>query len=98
MNSSSISSSASSLSACSSRPAARNASAGLDPLLPLALQHLQLLVLVQRALELLLSALKAGEDQAQRVAARGVPLAHRAPRAGLDLGDQTHCVSFAATL
>ena len=53
----------------------------LDPLLPLALQHLELLVLGERALELLLGALEAREDQAKRVAARVVAIAHRRPRA-----------------
>ena len=64
----------------------------LEPLLALALQHLELLVVVQRALQLLLRSLKAGEDQAQRVAARGIAVAHRALELFLDLCDKTHCV------
>ena len=93
MNSSSTSSSSSSSSACSSRPPARNASAASTPLLALALEHLQLLVLGQRPLQLLLGRAQAGEDQAQRVAALGVARAHRLLELVLDLGDQAHAGS-----
>ncbi len=49
----------------------------LDAALALALEDLKLLVVVQRALELLLGAAEAVEDQPQRVAARVVARAHR---------------------
>src|SRR6185295_7382612 len=62
----------------------------LDALLALALEHLQLLVLRERTLQLLLGALEAREDQAQGVAPRGVPLAHCILELRLDLCDQRH--------
>ena len=61
------------------------------PLLPLALQHLELLLVVQRPLQLLLGRAQAGEDQPQRVA----PRRRRAPASRrlsslLDPRDQRH--------
>ena len=64
----------------------------LDALLALALQHLQLLVLGERALQLLLGALERVEDQAQRVAALGVARLHRVLDLVFDVVDQAHAI------
>ena len=50
---------------------------GLESALALALEHLQLLVIVERPLELLLGRAQAGQDQAQRVPPRLVARDHR---------------------
>jgi hypothetical protein len=76
MNSSSTSSSACSFAACSSRPALWNASIDSTRRLRSALEHLELLVLVQRALQLLLGRAQAGQDHAARRRAR-VAFLHR---------------------
>src|SRR5690242_2072229 len=71
-------------------PAGPECLGGLDPALPLALQHLELLSLAQRPLQLLLRALERMEDQAQRVAALRVARAHRILQLVVDLLDQAH--------
>ena len=58
---------------------------GLDPPLALALEHLELLVVGQRPLEVLLGRAQAREDQAQRVAALGVARERRLLDVLLDL-------------
>src|SRR5215212_3740339 len=63
---------------------------GLGPALALALQHLELLLVVQRPLELLLRRAQAVQDQAQRVAPLGVALPHRLLQLALDSRDQAH--------
>ena len=62
----------------------------LDAPLALALEHLQLLVLGQRALQLLLGRAERDEDQPQRVAALGVARLHRVLQLVLDPRDQAH--------
>src|SRR3954454_13321959 len=61
-----------------------------EPPLALALEDLQLLVVVQRPLELLLGGAQAREDQPQCVATLGVALLHRCGQLRLELRDQTH--------
>ena len=67
-------------------PAGAECLGRLDPPLPLALEHLELLVLVQRPLQLLLGGAQARRIEAQGVAPLGVALAHRVasgpPRCG----------------
>ena len=63
---------------------------GFDTTLALALQHLQLLVLGQRPLQLLLGALQRVDDQAERVATLGVSRAHRLLDLVFDRCDPTH--------
>ena len=63
----------------------------LEPPLALALEHLQLLVVAERPLQLLLRRPQAGQDQPQRVAALGVPLLHRGGQLRLQLRDQSSC-------
>src|SRR5439155_26149198 len=62
----------------------------LQPPLALALEHLELLVLAPRTLELLLRRPQARQDQPQRVAPRGIPLLHRGRQRLLEPGDQAH--------
>src|SRR4029453_18173199 len=62
----------------------------LDPLLSLALQHLELLLVVQLPLELLLRRAEVRQAQPERVTARRVPLAHRGRELVLDSRDQSH--------
>ena len=64
----------------------------LDALLPLALEHLQLLVVGERALQLLLGALERVDDQAERVAPLGVAREHRLLDLVLDRRDQAHAI------
>src|SRR6266542_1850684 len=64
----------------------------LDAPLALALKHLQLLVLGKRPLQLLLRALERVEDQAERIAALGVPLLHRLLQLRLDGVDPAHAI------
>src|SRR5262249_50103597 len=73
-------------------PAARR-TVGLDrvqPVLALALQDLELLVLVQRPLDFLLRRPQRAQDQPQRVAALGVAFLHRVLQLGLEARDQCH--------
>src|SRR5919204_161781 len=65
----------------------------LDPLLLLTLEHLQLLLVVQLALQLLFGGAQVGEDQPQRVAAQAVPRAHRLGQLVLDPVDEAHAGS-----
>ena len=78
-------------SACSSRPPSRNASRRLDPPLALALQHLELLVVLQRPLQLLLGRPQGWTGSG---AARRARTSSRSRIASLqlvlDLGDQAH--------
>ena len=90
MNSSSTSSSYSSASACSSRPAGLVRLGRLGPLLALPLQHLELLVLRERPLELLLGRAQARQDQAESVAPILVAREPRLLELVLDAGDQAH--------
>ena len=60
------------------------------PLLALALEHLQLLVVGERPLQILLGRAQAREDQAQRVAALVVAREHRLLHLVLELRDQAH--------
>src|SRR5262249_50049069 len=60
----------------------------LHALLPLALKHLELLVVGERPLELLLRRAQRAEQQAQRVAALAVALLHRRRQVVLELVDQ----------
>src|SRR5581483_10708556 len=62
----------------------------LQPPLALALEHLQLLLVAQRALQLLLRRAQAGEDQPQRVASRTVASLHRRRQLALEANDQAH--------
>ena len=62
----------------------------LAALLALPLQHLQLLLVGERPLEILLGGLQAREDEAQRVAARGVARQHRLAHLLLQPDDQAH--------
>src|SRR4051794_3283860 len=66
---------------------------GLEALLSLALEHLQLLVLRQRPLQLLLGRLQTREDQPERVAAIRVAREHRVLHLLLEIGDETHAAS-----
>ena len=63
---------------------------GLETAFALALEHLQLLVVVQGPLQLLLGRAETGEDQAQRVAARLVTRDHRLLQLVLEPRDQAH--------
>src|SRR4029079_7244877 len=63
---------------------------GLDALLSLALEHLKLLALVERALQLLLGGTQRGQHEAERVHTLLVALLHRLGEVFLDLGDQRH--------
>src|SRR5262249_8760634 len=63
---------------------------GLDAPLALALKNLQLLVVRERALEILLRRAKAREQQPQRIAALAVLLEHRLLELGLHADDQRH--------
>ena len=63
-----------------------------EPLLPLALHDLQLLLLGERPLQLLLGLLERVEDQAQRVAALGVARLHRVFDLVVDFLDQAHAI------
>src|SRR5262249_2120945 len=69
----------------------------LEPLLPLSLEHLELLVLGERPLQLLLGRAQAREDQAQRVAALGVAGERRLLQVVLKLLDQAHSSVTAVT-
>src|ERR1044072_7872402 len=62
----------------------------LGALLPLALQHLQLLVVVQRPLQVLLRRAQAGQDQPQRVATVRVARGHRLLELALQPRNQAH--------
>src|SRR5439155_20405384 len=62
----------------------------LDTALALALQHLQLLLVGERPLQLLLGRAKAREDQPQRVPPLGVPRERRLFQVLLQAGDETH--------
>ena len=64
----------------------------LEPALPLAPEHLELLVLGQGALELLLGRLEGVEDQAQRVAALGVARLHGLLQLVRDRLDPAHAI------
>jgi hypothetical protein len=90
MNSSRTSSSRSSAFGLLLAPAGAERVGRLDAPLPLALEHLELLLLAQRPLQLLLRVLERVEDQAQRVAALRVARAHRILQLVVDLLDQAH--------
>src|SRR5262249_22924716 len=62
----------------------------LDPLLALALEHLQLLVVVQRALQILFGRAQLRQDQPERVAPLGVAGGHGLLQLALQLGDKAH--------
>src|ERR687895_2332841 len=62
----------------------------LDPPLALSLQHLQLLLVGERPLQLLLRGAQARQDQPQRIAAGRIALAHGALQLVLDAADQAH--------
>src|SRR5260370_690050 len=65
---------------------------GLDALLALALEHLELLVLGEGALQLLLGALERVDDQAERVAPFSVARLHRLLDLLFDRHDQAHAI------
>src|SRR4029077_4774840 len=66
----------------------------LDPALALTLEHLELLVVGERALELLLGRAQAREDQPEGIAARGIAGEGRLLDVLLDLAYQAHsCVT-----
>src|SRR5262249_25109862 len=62
----------------------------LPPPLALALQHLQLFVVGERALQVLLRRTEAVEEQPERVAPRRVAREHRVLHLALELLDQAH--------
>src|SRR5207237_6983321 len=62
----------------------------LQPPLALALQHLQLLVLVERPLDLLLGRAQRVQDQPQGVAAVAVALLHRVLQLRLEARNEAH--------
>ena len=65
----------------------------LDPPLPLALEHLELLLVVQRPLQLLLRRPQRRQDQPQRVAPIGVARSIASLQLVLDPPDQAHAGS-----
>ena len=74
-------------------PARAERLCGLEATLALALEHLELFVVVQRTLKLLLRPSEAGEQEPQRVAPLVVPGAHRIAKLRLEPRDQGHAGS-----
>src|SRR2546423_637359 len=71
-------------------PAGAKRLRSLHSSLPLALENLELLVVVERPLELLLRPTQAGQEQPQRIAPLDVPRAHRLLQLALQTLDQAH--------